>query len=48
MILTGAFAAVTVMGALYGAGLKTKQEWDEVTKPAILSPTVHFFHPYKC
>ncbi|KAI0868884.1 hypothetical protein GGS24DRAFT_190656 [Hypoxylon argillaceum] len=27
MIWTGAFAAVTIVGAIYGAGLKTQQEY---------------------
>ncbi|RYP16665.1 hypothetical protein DL765_004985 [Monosporascus sp. GIB2] len=27
LIWTGAFAAVTIVGAIYGAGLKTKQEY---------------------
>ncbi|KAK3943973.1 hypothetical protein QBC46DRAFT_252945 [Diplogelasinospora grovesii] len=27
MVWTGAFAAVTFVGTIYGAGLKTQQEW---------------------
>jgi hypothetical protein len=30
IILTGSIAAITATGALYGAGLKTKQEWKQV------------------
>ncbi|KAI2619688.1 hypothetical protein GGR54DRAFT_647828 [Hypoxylon sp. NC1633] len=29
MIWTGAFAAVTIVGAIYGAGLKTQKEYHE-------------------
>lgn len=30
IIWTGAFAAVTIVGAIYGAGLKTQQEYKSV------------------
>lgn len=36
-IWTGAFAAVTIMGTLYGAGLKTQQEYKEVRVGRALS-----------
>jgi len=29
-VLTGSFAAITATGALYGAGLKSSQEYKEV------------------
>ncbi|GME29126.1 hypothetical protein GTA08_BOTSDO07692 [Neofusicoccum parvum] len=32
VILTGAISAVTVAGALYGAGLKTQQEYKQARK----------------
>ncbi|KAI0912215.1 hypothetical protein F4824DRAFT_358400 [Ustulina deusta] len=32
MIWTGAFAAVTIVGTIYGAGLKTQQEYQEEKK----------------
>lgn len=39
MILTGAFAAVAIVGAIYGAGLKTqeeiKQEKDKIAEASI-------------
>lgn len=35
MIWTGAFAAVTIVGAIYGAGLKTQQEYKEEKKKII-------------
>ncbi|KAI1417182.1 hypothetical protein F5Y13DRAFT_81624 [Hypoxylon sp. FL1857] len=35
MIWTGAFAAVTIVGAIYGAGLKTQQEFKEEKKKII-------------
>ena len=31
MIWAGSFAAVIFMGTIYGAGLKTQQEWKEVS-----------------
>ncbi|OTA95423.1 hypothetical protein M434DRAFT_64359, partial [Hypoxylon sp. CO27-5] len=35
IIWTGAFAAVTIVGAIYGAGLKTQQEYKEEKKRII-------------
>ena len=45
MVWTGAFAAVTFVGTIYGAGLKTRMEYKEVrfpmplTLPSMLSRT---------
>ncbi|KAK6839527.1 hypothetical protein PG990_011148 [Apiospora arundinis] len=38
LIWTGAFAAVTIVGAIYGAGLKTKQEF-QAEKQQIIEST---------
>ncbi|KAI0838064.1 hypothetical protein F5Y06DRAFT_297059 [Hypoxylon sp. FL0890] len=35
IIWTGAFAAVTIVGAIYGAGLKTQQEFKQEKKKII-------------
>ncbi|KAK4188961.1 hypothetical protein QBC35DRAFT_548009 [Podospora australis] len=32
MLWTGVFAAVTITGTIYGAGLKTQQEWQSEKK----------------
>ncbi|KAF2499229.1 hypothetical protein BU16DRAFT_603220 [Lophium mytilinum] len=37
-IMTGAVAGITATGALYGAGLKTKQEWKQ-EKQKVLDAT---------
>lgn len=36
---TGAFAAITVVGTIYGAGLKTQQEVNEVRAKVMLAAT---------
>lgn len=33
IVWTGAFAAVTFVGTIYGAGLKTRREYKEVSLP---------------
>ncbi|KAI8627068.1 hypothetical protein F5Y19DRAFT_187798 [Xylariaceae sp. FL1651] len=38
MIWTGAFAAVTIVGAIYGAGLKTQQEYKAEKKQILETP----------
>ncbi|KAI1813156.1 hypothetical protein GGS20DRAFT_496324 [Poronia punctata] len=38
LIWTGAFAAVTIVGAIYGAGLKTQQEYKTEKKKFIETP----------
>ncbi|KAI0403586.1 hypothetical protein F4802DRAFT_598980 [Xylaria palmicola] len=38
VIWTGAFAAVTIVGAIYGAGLKTQQEYQAEKKQVLESP----------
>ncbi|EMR72297.1 hypothetical protein UCREL1_658 [Eutypa lata UCREL1] len=35
IIWTGAFAAVTIVGAIYGAGLKTQQEYKSEKKQVV-------------
>ncbi|KAI0862905.1 hypothetical protein F4860DRAFT_512504 [Xylaria cubensis] len=38
MIWTGAFAAVTIVGTIYGAGLKTRQEYHTEKKQVLEAP----------
>ncbi|TRX98468.1 hypothetical protein FHL15_000542 [Xylaria flabelliformis] len=38
MIWTGAFAAVTIVGTIYGAGLKTQQEYHTEKKQVLEAP----------
>ncbi|KAI1351244.1 hypothetical protein F5Y01DRAFT_126991 [Xylaria sp. FL0043] len=38
MIWTGAFAAVTIVGSIYGAGLKTQQEYRAEKKKVLETP----------
>ncbi|KAI0805480.1 hypothetical protein GGR55DRAFT_278772 [Xylaria sp. FL0064] len=38
MIWTGAFAAVTIVGSIYGAGLKTQQEYRAEKKKILETP----------
>ncbi|KAI0447170.1 hypothetical protein F4803DRAFT_546386 [Xylaria telfairii] len=38
MIWTGAFAAVTIVGTIYGAGLKTQQEYHAERKEVLEAP----------
>ncbi|KAI0548449.1 hypothetical protein F4679DRAFT_317282 [Xylaria curta] len=38
MIWTGAFAAVTIVGTIYGAGLKTQQEYRTEKKQVLEAP----------
>ncbi|RYC61845.1 hypothetical protein CHU98_g4340, partial [Xylaria longipes] len=38
MIWTGAFAAVTAVGTIYGAGLKTRQEYQAEKKQVLEAP----------
>ncbi|KAI0542705.1 hypothetical protein GGR58DRAFT_167759 [Xylaria digitata] len=38
MIWTGAFAAVTIVGSIYGAGLKTQQEYSAEKKKILETP----------
>ncbi|KAI1823652.1 hypothetical protein F4861DRAFT_509293 [Xylaria intraflava] len=38
LIWTGAFAAVTIVGAIYGAGLKTQQEYHAEKKKILETP----------
>ncbi|KAI1108532.1 hypothetical protein F5Y14DRAFT_81555 [Nemania sp. NC0429] len=38
LIWTGAFAAVTIVGSIYGVGLKTQQEYHEEKKQILESP----------
>ncbi|KAI3327132.1 hypothetical protein HD806DRAFT_383464 [Xylariaceae sp. AK1471] len=38
MIWTGAFAAVTIVGTIYGAGLKTQQEYQAEKKKILETP----------
>jgi hypothetical protein len=41
MLYTATFTAVTVTGTIYGAGLKTQQEWQSVCFPphSLIHPT---------
>ncbi|KAK0612329.1 hypothetical protein B0T17DRAFT_543285 [Bombardia bombarda] len=39
MVYTGAFAASVFMGTIYGAGLKTQQEWKEEKKKVVEATT---------
>ena len=46
MLYTATFTAVTVTGTIYGAGLKTQQEWQSVCSPPSLThPSIHPTHP---
>ncbi|KAI0487405.1 hypothetical protein F4859DRAFT_509972 [Xylaria cf. heliscus] len=38
VIWTGAFAAITIVGAIYGAGLKTQQEYQTEKKQVLEAP----------
>lgn len=38
LVMTGAVAAVTVTGAWYGAGLKTRQEFKQVSYYCLIAP----------
>lgn len=42
VIWTGAFAAVTFVGSIYGAGLKTKMEYKQVTSSTFSSSTANY------
>jgi hypothetical protein len=41
MVWTVAFAAVTIVGSIYGAGLKTQQEYHHVWFPSIIIINKH-------
>ncbi|KAI1744509.1 hypothetical protein F4680DRAFT_443784 [Xylaria scruposa] len=44
MIWTGAFAAVTIVGTIYGAGLKTQQEYHTEKKQVLKAPVEERIH----
>lgn len=39
-VMTGAVTAITVTGALYGAGLKSRQELKQVRRPTATVPSL--------
>lgn len=40
-IMTGSIAAITMTGTIYGAGLKSRQEYNQVCQPLSVSTSVY-------